>query len=84
MTVKELRELLETLPDDMPVYQQRYDIEAGSTIKKIYKPDVKTLYPRQSFAVDAFDCTPYKYETMSTLASTDEVKSQGVQALLFI
>ena len=83
MTVKELRQLLDTLPDDMPIYKYSYNMETGNTIDRAYSPELKTLYPSTTFGVDAFDGTPYNKKTFTTITSDEEAKKQGFQALLF-
>ena len=83
MTVKELRELLDTLPDEMPVFTHRHNMETGNTIEPIYSPSLKTLYPSSTFAVDAFDGTPYNKKTFTTITSDEEAEKQGFEALLF-
>lgn len=81
-TIKELRELLDTLPDDMPVYAYRNDMEAGRIIEAVSLPRVQGLVKTERQVRDAFDGTTYTKHSMRTLYK-EESQKDSLQALLF-
>lgn len=70
-TVGELREILQNLPNDMPLLSYQSDMEKSGYVNKVYI-DALNMAIKEKKTYDAFDYTPYSYEVYAPSAQGEE------------
>lgn len=70
-TVGELREILQNLPNDMPLLSYQSDMEKSGYVNRVYI-DALNMAIKEKKTYDTFDYTPYSYKVYVPSAQGEE------------